>query len=382
MSFKVRYLMGASGDVDSAILPERIWNPWFECSPRDSACPLKSAEVGRKSGVERRKLCDEEHVSTPCAAAGLAHAHDERSSCSPVNDDGRRAHTTMRLGFTTWSMVTVRAEDAIPLLASIGYDSVELAVVPGWRDGVDLLTPARRRRIKQLLCEYEIELVAIAGNTDLLADDPGEFAENWQNLTDTVDLAAEWASRHGPPIVDTYIGGEVGQWAVKRDRAIERLGRLCDYAAERGVRVALQPHMDGALDTPDKVPGLLTALDRPNLGITLDINDFTVQGIAVEEAVSLLGRYLLLAQVKDERGRQPDYEFLVPGDGELDYVRFLRALAAAGYDGDVCVEISLRVQRRPGFDPVAAAIQSYRVLSEAFARAGFSRPSRHATIEL
>ena len=279
----------------------------------------------------------------------------------------------MRLGFTTWSMVTVRAEDAIPLLASIGYDSVELAVVPGWRDGVDLLTPARRRRIKQLLCEYEIELVAIAGNTDLLADDPGEFAENWQNLTDTVDLAAEWASRHGPPIVDTYIGGEVGQWAVKRDLAIERLGRLCDYAAERGVRVALQPHMDGALDTPDKVPGLLTALDRPNLGITLDINDFTVQGIAVEEAVSLLGRYLLLAQVKDERGRQPDYEFLVPGDGDLDYVRFLRALAAAGFDGDVCVEISLRVQRRPGFDPTRAATQSYEVLAAAFEEAGVRR---------
>jgi sugar phosphate isomerase/epimerase len=285
----------------------------------------------------------------------------------------------MRLGFTTWSMVTVRAEDAIPLLASIGYDSIELAVVPGWRDGVDLLTPTRRRRIRQLLCEYEIELVAVAGNTDLLADDPDELVENWQNLTDAIDLAVEWASRDGPPVVDTYIGGRVGQWEAKRHLAIDRLGRLCDYAEERGVRIALQPHMDGALDTPDKVPGLLAALDRPNLGITLDINDFTVQGIAVEEAVSVLGRHLLLTQVKDERGRQPHYEFVVPGDGELDYARFLRTLAAAGYDGDVCVEISLRVQRRPGFDPVSAAVQSYRVLSEAFARAGIERPRRPQT---
>jgi sugar phosphate isomerase/epimerase len=115
----------------------------------------------------------------------------------------------MRLGFTTWSMVTVRAEEAIPLLASIGYDAVELAVVPGWRDGVDLLTPTRRR-IKQLLCEYELELVAIAGNTDLLADDADELAENWRVLTATIDLAVEWTSRGGPPAVDTYIGGQVG----------------------------------------------------------------------------------------------------------------------------------------------------------------------------
>jgi hypothetical protein len=34
----------------------------------------------------------------------------------------------MRLGYTTWSMVTVRAEEAIPLLASIGYDPMRAAI--------------------------------------------------------------------------------------------------------------------------------------------------------------------------------------------------------------------------------------------------------------
>jgi sugar phosphate isomerase/epimerase len=82
---------------------------------------------------------------------------------------------------------------------------------------------------------------------------------------------------------------------------------------------------------------------------------------------------MVLAQVKDERGRVPDYEFAVPGDGELDYVRYLRALQAAGYDGDVCVEISLRVQQQSGFDPTRAAVQSYQVLAAAFDAAGISR---------
>jgi sugar phosphate isomerase/epimerase len=270
-------------------------------------------------------------------------------------------------------MVTVRAEEAIPLLASVGYDSVELAVVPGWRDSIDLLTPIRRRRIKQLLCEYDIALVAIAGNSDLLADDAEELAENWKILTSTVDLAVEWASQDGPPIVDTYIGGKRGQWEQKRELIVERLGRLCDYAAGRGVRVALQPHMNGALDALEKVPGLIQALGRPNLGITLDVNDFTVQGMSVEAVADVLGRHIVLAQVKDERGRHPDYEFAVPGDGEFDYARYLRALQAAGYDGDVCVEISLRVQHQPGFDPTCAAIQSYQVLADAFEVAGIAR---------
>lgn len=273
-------------------------------------------------------------------------------------------------------MVSVRAEEAIPLLASVGFDSVEIAVVPGWRDGIDLLTPERRRRIKQLLAEYELALPAVAGNADMLADDPDDRAESWRRLTATVDLAVEWATREGPPVVDSYLGGRPGQLDAKRDLAIEQLTRLCDYAGERGVRVALQPHMDGALDTPDKVPGLVAAVDRPNLGITLDVNDFTVQGLPLETTVWQLGPLVGLAHVKDERGRQPDYQFLVPGDGEFDYVAYLRAMRAAGFDGDVCVEVSLRVQRQPGFDPFAAAAQSYRVLSAAFDAAGVARPPR------
>jgi sugar phosphate isomerase/epimerase len=79
------------------------------------------------------------------------------------------------------------------------------------------------------------------------------------------------------------------------------------------------------------------------------------------------------ARSRSRCGRCPDYEFAVPGDGDFDYVRYLRALQAAGYDGDVCVEISLRVQRRPGYDPTRAAIRSYRVLSAAFEDAGIAR---------
>jgi sugar phosphate isomerase/epimerase len=102
-----------------------------------------------------------------------------------------------------------------------GYDSIEIAVVLGWRDSLDLLTPIRRRRIKQLLQEFELALPAIAGNVDLLADDPA-------------DLAVEWAGKAGPSLVDTYLGGRPGEWATKGEQAAERLARLCDYAAARG----------------------------------------------------------------------------------------------------------------------------------------------------
>jgi hypothetical protein len=44
-----------------------------------------------------------------------------------------------------------------------------------------------------------------------------------------------------------------------------------------------------------------------------------------------------------------------------------------GYTGHIVVEISLMVQRRPGYDALEAASQSYRVLARAFDDAGIAR---------
>ena len=54
----------------------------------------------------------------------------------------------------------------------------------------------------------------------------------------------------------------------------------------------------------------------------------------------------------------------------MDYPGFLRALADAGYDGGVAVEVSKLRQVKPGYDPLAAAEQSYRVMAAAFEKAG------------
>ena len=53
--------------------------------------------------------------------------------------------------------------------------------------------------------------------------------------------------------------------------------------------------------------------------------------------------------------------------------RYLRAMDKAGYAGHIVVEISLMVQRRPNYDPLAAATTSYEVLSSAFEDAGLAR---------
>jgi hypothetical protein len=57
----------------------------------------------------------------------------------------------------------------------------------------------------------------------------------------------------------------------------------------------------------------------------------------------------------------------------MDYVRYLTEMQRAGYAGHIVVEISLMVQRRPDYDALEAASQSYRVLARAFDDAGIAR---------
>ncbi len=97
----------------------------------------------------------------------------------------------------------------------------------------------------------------------------------------------------------------------------------------------------------------------------------------MDEVVRKLAPVSLHTHVKDERGIAPNHAFLIPGEGELDYPRYLKGMQRAGYDGHIVVEVSLMVQSRPDYDPLAAATQSYRVLAAAFDESGIQRSSNH-----
>ena len=83
--------------------------------------------------------------------------------------------------------------------------------------------------------------------------------------------------------------------------------------------------------------------------------------------------YTVHAHVKDQRGRYPDHAFLIPGEGTFDYVNYLQTMEAYGYDGFINAEVSVMVQHRPNYDPLAAATLSYETLSRAFVEAGIER---------
>lgn len=279
----------------------------------------------------------------------------------------------MKLGYSTWGMPKVPVDEALAHLAGLGFDGVELTVIPGYTTELIKLDAVERSRIRRLLEKHHLLLPAIAAHSSLVSDDTATHAANMARLKGAVDLAVELAQEDTMPAVNTTPGGKPEEWDTIRDLLVERTRELVEYAQARSVTIAMEPHVGAVINTPEKVLQLLELVDSPYLKVNFDISHFDIVGLTIQDTVAALAPHTAHTHVKDQRGRVPNYEFLIPGEGDFDYLNYLKAMQAHGYDGFITVEVSVMVQRRPGYDPFAAATLSYETLSRAFIEAGIPR---------
>lgn len=280
----------------------------------------------------------------------------------------------MFLSFSTWGMQRTPIEVAVDHCASLGFDGLELTVIPGWPTDAATLDGPARRRIRRLYDDAGLQLCGLSGNTQLLQPPDGEGLESrLARFRRYLDLASELQRPGQKLTVSTTSGGSAGQWEEVREELVDRYGTLAAHAEAAGVIATAEPHVGSALHTPEGARWLVEQVGSPAFRVHFDISHFNVQGMDMDEVVAELAPLSVHTHVKDERGVVPDYEFLIPGEGDMDYVRYLRAMDEAGYRGHITVEISLMVQRREGYDALAAATRSYGVLSDAFTRAGLTR---------
>lgn len=281
----------------------------------------------------------------------------------------------MKLTCCTWGMPTLSADEALDCIARLGYDGVQLTLSDARPFATELtrLDAAERLRIGRLLDDCGLELPSVSGHTNLMAREPDARKRAMSRLKLMVDACLDLARPEGVPSLNTLVGGGEGEWEARKTELVDRLGELVAYAEQRGVVLALEPHVRQMLDTPEKTLWLLAQIPSPSLKLCFDISHFEVLGIPTAESVRLLAPHAVFTHVKDQRGISPEHQFLIPGEGDSDYAAYLSEMHRMGYTGHIGVEISFMVQDRPDYDPRAAAAQSYAVLNRAFVDAGVPR---------
>jgi len=274
-------------------------------------------------------------------------------------------------GFSLYGMRNLTLDAGLEACAKIGYDAVELALMPGWPAEPRRLTGDDRRRVRRRLTELRLALPALMENVPLDGDEAAHRA-NLQRLDAAAELGHD-LSPDAPPLIETILGGRPGEWDKRRRTFAQRLGDYANVAEKRRVVLCIKPHRSGAMNLPEQAIQLLNDVKSERVQAAYDYSHYEHRDLTLEATLRTLLARTRFIHVKDCRLDNGRAAFLLPGDGQTDYAAYFRQLRTASWQGCVCVEVSGMLQNQARYDPLAAARRSYGNLAPAFAKAGLQR---------
>ena len=272
------------------------------------------------------------------------------------------------MGFSLYGMKTLSLSEALKTCAEIGYANVELALNAGFPSEPKVFTTDARAEAKKQLTALKLDLPCVMVNLSLTVDDKAH-ATNLQSIRDAAQVARDMNAAQ-PPIIETVLGGKPATWEQQKAGMVERLHAWAETAEKEKTVIAIKAHVGSAVNSPERLLWLLEQVKSPAIQVTYDYSHFELQGIDMEESMKLLLPRTKFIHVKDATGDAAKFQFLLPGEGKTDYVKYFTALKQHGYHGPVVVEVSGQIFSKPGYEPIAAAKKCYGVLADALAKVG------------
>ena len=270
----------------------------------------------------------------------------------------------VRFHIGTYGMQTLPLDAALHRIHEIGYDGAELCLMPGWPSEPAKLDAAARRRIRA----SGLPIPTMIENFNTLAPDD-EQARTLDRIRAAAALAHDIAPKH-PPILQTVLGGKPNEWEQVKDKMASRLAEWAKAARDNHIPLAVKSHIGSASNTPEKLIWLLDQVKNPSLSAIYDYGHFQLLDLDLKTTLETLLPRTSFLTVKDGRMVDGAYQFLLPGDGAIDYRLYFSLLKEKRYKGWMLVEISRQLQTKPGYDPIAAARRSYANLAGLLREAG------------
>lgn len=263
----------------------------------------------------------------------------------------------MLFGASTFIWVSPFGADTFDLIAKVrdfGFDLIEICVEdPGTIDADRVRQRLDACGIRALVCG------AFGPNRDMSSEEPAVRETAAAYLRTCVDLA----ERLGSPTVAGPMYAGVGNTAMRDaagrraqwDRAVDGLGAVADYAAERNVKLAFEPlnrFETDLVNTVDQGLRLIDDIGRSNVGFLLDTFHMNIEEKNIPAAIRRAGQHIFeFHACSSDRG--------TPGEDHLPWPEIVRALADAGYDGPVVIEAFT-----PKIKEIARAVSLWRPLAD------------------
>jgi sugar phosphate isomerase/epimerase len=255
----------------------------------------------------------------------------------------------MFLGYNTNGFAHHRLEDAIEIIAELGYGGVALTLDVHHLNPFepDLLGCAAA--VREQLVRCGLRCVVETGSRFLLDSrrkhrptliSPDAEGREWR--FDFLALCVDVAVELGADAVSFWSGAAEDN--APHEELMRRLTdgcqRLADHAANRDVELAFEPEPGMFVDTMKKFDELSHRVGRGDVfQLTVDIGHLVCNGeLPVSQYVEEYGGKLRNVHIEDmQRGV---HDHILFGEGEVDFVDVFVGLRKANYRGGVYVELS------------------------------------------
>ncbi|MCC7376571.1 MAG: sugar phosphate isomerase/epimerase [Verrucomicrobiales bacterium] len=153
----------------------------------------------------------------------------------------------------------------------------------------------------------------------------------------------------------TALGASMVRVALRKEEDIAHARRAADEAAERGIRLVHQCHIQSLFEKVDGIVATLRAIDRPNFGLIYEAANLELCGQDYgEETVRRLSPWIFNVYLQNHRLHADGRVSLetwtrgavrfdvipISEPGGIDFGRVFDALAATGYAGPITVHQS------------------------------------------
>jgi sugar phosphate isomerase/epimerase len=254
----------------------------------------------------------------------------------------------MFIGYNTNGFAHHRLEDALAVLAELGYEGVALTLDHHALNPFDPLLVEQLHRVRDVLRHYRLRAAVETGarflldsrhkhQPTLISPEPHRRAYRREFL----QRAASVAAALGADVVSFWSGApsDDAPASVLMERLVESCQILAqEAAAMQGIHLAFEPEPGMFVDTMARYAELFERVSHPRFGLTLDIGHLHCLSEPIAPTLQRWKEVLWNVHIEDMR--RGVHEHLMFGEGEIDFRGVMRALHEIDYRGGVYVELS------------------------------------------
>ena len=242
----------------------------------------------------------------------------------------------MKLGLinSAWVQAGRDTSWGIQQTKAIGFDCIDIFADPldlSIRERVQIRTECERAGLPVI----SVACVAVG----LIDFNPSVQRFHRDRCKAYLDFAFELGARNvllvlGEYIWDRQVIPPAEQWAT----GVKHLKTLGDHAATLGLQIALElePFKLSLLNDVQSMAKFIDEVNHPAVRANIDVSHLQLAGVKPEELRALAGKAIHV-HISDCDGQV--HGDLPPGRGVVDFVPYLREIAALGIDGAISIEL-------------------------------------------